>query len=41
VHPSDSPFDNVAKVPVVNVVVLFADRALGAFLELILTIAKE
>jgi hypothetical protein len=35
----DSPLDNVAEVLVVDVVVLFPNRPLSTFLELILAIA--
>jgi len=38
-HSGDSPLDNVAKMFVVNVVVLFSNTPLSAFLQLILTIS--
>jgi hypothetical protein len=39
-HFGDTPFDDVAKVLVVDVVVLLPNRPLSAFLEFILTISE-
>ena len=38
-HFGDSPFDNIAEVFIVDVVVLFSNRPLSTFLEFVLTIA--
>jgi hypothetical protein len=40
-HLSDSPLDNVAKMFVINVIVLLSNTPLSAFLQLILTISAD
>ena len=39
-HLGNAPFDNVAEMLVVYVIVLLAHRSLGAFFEFVLTVAK-
>jgi hypothetical protein len=39
-HFCDPPFDNIAEVLIVNVVILFQDRPLRALFEFILTVTE-